>query len=1773
MKKKINKKFILLSFLATVVAAGTCIFTYGKSKADNEADLATPSDAIVADASSDPILTSIDHIIQNSNTGDDKKYHVLEIDSGNPSSFGAVCANGGSGVLEKLVLNGYKNVAESFATGNIDFNSVSAFDTAGNPVDLSADIAKADLIYVSIDPDNPFTKTHDLHEETKIALETYAVQKFKPLFIDSFTKTSIIKKQTTTLMKDLAYREFANSGTSYSTYAWDKSLNAEQFMYSDPNSYFMALSGNKKYTNWTLTTVTNDSDATQKTNQRIAKTLVLNDGSDKTLTNKFLTNDTGSALATYSIPAGWSCADIDTSAHEYYTLDQTSMILKRGYRNRQDKPTLMAVDYMTLGTSSGSNVALNSVDFSSYDFVIIEGATSNADLGGGAYDSLINAMKGNTCIIYDSSLVAGSTITPDNDTSVNFAGLFDKVAYPTGEPRKENILVTTQNGMTIYGGAKNYKSVKDMADAINGGAFRSFKGNNSGDASTSIYTALEVEPCYPIDTALAVKLDAIKTEKITGNANNLSFQKSTGRGDGKGIEPFTTGSYYYLRTAGVLEKTSDEISYDGTRALSSYDSDYTGLQVTGLADNSAVVDYYAWHLSKAKVAHALGKTIDQVQVIHMSSVEFNTSKDTLLDKYDMIYLGGDNSAIKNSIDWKADHGHVYFKDGDTYTIGQSDVDKTLIGNDINDTRLKDLKDYAAKLPVVVEKSLVDAYGNGEVESATNMAALLGDLQKSSNCVWNFDNTDTIKIPNNDQEYGTTYGGYVTVFDGNEVADYKDLDTSDPTNGYHYYAPGTVITSGSVINEYSLSKMIQSNQRPKLNITYAPAIYNEASNNEITAADFKFTYSLVGATSATVKIMADDDSNGTFETDITGSITGNTVTAKSDALSASFSGPIYWKIIATVDGKSSSMEGLSKVTGKTKKVVNLLQIMPNISPSDRDNSKATLYLCTECQNARANLKTNGICTPTNTKYNHMAIEGLADGRAESHRIPSEYVTGTSGFNNKQAAAGYYVPQVTIKAQQNLSSWPYYIPAVTSGGYNVDARYEVTDSALINQIASWNSANSSRTHITYIKPTSNGTHRHKFGIVKYYNELAEIDQPSVIGRDDWNTNWFRDVQNDYDVETTILSLDEYRDLCTKVDSLYTGKTTTAEVDAVSKTYKDVSDEYGRYYRAMRSLINGTYTKTTDDPYADATDKSEFEKFMKNNFGWTANDFSSAVGASGYGTGYGSVVNNCDKYILDNINGLKNDPKVTSKNPSSVAEAEFRAEADKTVNGDERCYYDFFSMFSDQNQKYTFEFAPYYAKWRDACALEMYFREVWLTNLEYSSVYNEGSNIGKFNLKNVFNCIAVGAADNFNNEDMDANAAKTLKNYVDSKGSVIMFHDTLTSAGIGAAGAGTPNMTSILGESFGAMKTEWTQRSASYNEFDMRWDNGSKPLYKYATFDKYTELNQQTLHGSHKVADIMASADYCGTTDKATQSNDGIITMYPFQIGSRLQISPTTPQTYAANVNDSDKMTVYYCLSGGSTGSYSSLLAADPNDGYNNYFIYQYGNVYYAGAGHSLITGLQRNNNDERRLYINIILNSARDTVGGPDVFMFDASSTQDVSTPANNKFKNGTIKDPFSENIEYAKYGSKGGGAKKDAAGNYDYTLQVSDTSVIPEFSFYTTTSNTKIKSVEIWYDKDHPADATLPAYDASQGDVKVYSSTADHKDLLKYVKDDVSIPGMQLTGSKTSSGSTVYNTSIKLKDTYFTGNYAYICVQVTDDQNKSTVKTLRIEKVAELLDLN
>ena len=79
-----------------------------------------------------------------------------------------------------------------------------------------------------------------------------------------------------------------------------------------------------------------------------------------------------------------------------------------------------------------------------------------------------------------------------------------------------------------------------------------------------------------------------------------------------------------------------------------------------------------------------------------------------------------------------------------------------------------------------------------------------------------------------------------------------------------------------------------------------------------------------------------------------------------------------------------------------------------------------------------------------------------------------------------------------------------------------------------------------------------------------------------------------------------------------------------------------------------------------------------------------------------------------------------------------------------------------------------------------------------------------------------------------------------------------------------------------------------------------------------------------------------------------------------------------------------------------------AADPQDGIDDYFIYSYGSVTYCGAGHTLLTGRKRDNNDERRLFINCIVNSARKSTAGPDLRLYDVDSDMSQHDEAGNRY---------------------------------------------------------------------------------------------------------------------------------------------------------------------------
>lgn len=141
----------------------------------------------------------------------------------------------------------------------------------------------------------------------------------------------------------------------------------------------------------------------------------------------------------------------------------------------------------------------------------------------------------------------------------------------------------------------------------------------------------------------------------------------------------------------------------------------------------------------------------------------------------------------------------------------------------------------------------------------------------------------------------------------------------------------------------------------------------------------------------------------------------------------------------------------------------------------------------------------------------------------------------------------------------------------------------------------------------------------------------------------------------------------------------------------------------------------------------------------------------------------------------------------------------------------------------------------------------------------------------------------------------------------------------------------------------------------------------------------------------------ADYSETM-KASQLNSGMVTLYPYNIGSSLNIAGTHQQAYALDL-ESENTTVWYTLSGSNNKESASLrsskYAASPYDAMESYYIYttSYGSgaVTYCGSGHSSVTGKGKRNNDERRLFINVIVNSATAVPDTPVITCYDPENT--------------------------------------------------------------------------------------------------------------------------------------------------------------------------------------
>lgn len=2032
---KLRNRKLLFAAIAVFLVSITSFVLLSFTRAD---DGTTSGGTTTVDAASQQ--NNIDNIILNSNGKlggqSDKVYHIVEIGSSEtPSPLSQIVKDSkdSSGkivpsVFRNFVLGSpYKTINDTFGSALAAGTSTDTlidykhFSTKSSASDITAAVISADLVYIYNDPDNMFSKSNDIPDDNSglpAALTGFVSAQSKPLIIDSFDATYKYAHTGESNYSAFVSSVLHSLEVNSRVYSWKNGTSIEDFM--GTNAVYLPIHGDiqKQSGVWSnLGTAVKD----DGTPYYVGKVLTIYSGD--AASNVITTNlQTGVATTANKLTAdGYkalfnaaaSATDADQALQSFnntYKLTDSAGLYSLGYQKREAKPDYIQYDSINL-SDPASALTLDNAELGKYDFIVMEKSAADSILTKDQQAVLTILAKTGKTMIYDADLNNGSSASDlkGTDTSVNYKNILSTVSS-NDVAKYDNVLISSKLVMTGYQNATSADEVQDFAYLLINSTFRGISGKGNNSDSANVYTVLEVEPCYPIDETLASTLYSMKstqdknTDSVYKNGSYKGFAENSNRGSLN-----TDNAFYYLRTwMPDGDMTSDQIQINGKSLADSEANNVLSQDVSSQAskDSGRVTDYYKWALSVAKIRHATG--LQSVKVVHMSSTEFNNSKDALLDTYDAIYFGGDYSSYKDIKYWNDNHYLMYSHNGETYSIANNTV-SVLAGNDITLSKFKELETYINNGMPVIFDSKISGYkaSSNLVDPQSRMYTLLGfaydkidtesttyaNKDESTHVIWNFDETDTSVVDATSDNLTATLklgaGIKTNAVTSTDIVQ-ATVFTSSKDDG------ATIRTNHSKTSTmYSndrLYSVLKNYQRPKLLSHTQPTEYTNYNRQkaldsvQITDHHLKWTYHVSDSKSgndfsADVYIdgLTGDSPNSRFEAKELAASTSGKESEMSYTLPDSFFGPVYWKVIITsnVTHCSTSFSGISKVkrTTQEKIHINLLQIEPD---SEGDNSLNSLYLCTECQNSRGIFE--------NQRYSNV---GMFEQNQQGLR---------SSFNDQSSAVDY----VSVL---NMSSGSG--STVVKNIQKVDSKYTYSGNQL-------------------------GIHEHKFGIVE-----TELDSKGqYTGYDDLTTNWFNLLSDDYDVDLTIFTTTQYENLVKAVNALYNGKSSD-QIKAARQKYSTDSSLYQKYYLAMKALINGDIKsfnaispeKRTDYQNRILSYYDSLKVYMNDEMGVSADTLNT----------YQEASPNIDNY-LKTLRG------VTSSDKTSVSDfnKEIDFMTDSSIERDQRDYYDFYSLYNDQNFKYARPYSDLYVVWRNAKIYEKFFHDKYMTNLEYASVnYNTDEattvaadstsnhqKLGAFNLKNTWDTIAVGAAEDYGNADLSVEGCNRILDFIEDGGNILLFHDTLTNAG------NEVNMTSLLSTAFGqnARKvqavpekelnkdksivvgngsdqwnfttygtltlkptdynkcvyiqrnatytyqdsylsltvngskykgSDWTNcysldkgynynvkinkdtngveltklspilsgknqkitfsvvdkagnsssgNNVSYDIYDAGWKyNGgfkanlsgsfssesaeteftnytvsneqyklvdSDPEYKSTTTSDYiddqtlqirmtdgtnnpiagfkfnlkidgsnivslttdsngiakyvasnyiknsvasssedaavdkntyfvsklksttaykssncteygafrnTDISQQYEKYQHKYVDIIENLaednqvfysqhsaitegiqQHKGGTDRAKQNNVGIVTKYPFTLGSKLNVALTTSQSFSTDT-ESDDLTVYYSLAGGSVGSQSSMYAADPLNGTDNYFLYQYNNVTYTGAGHSLVTGLDRNNDDERKLFINVLVNSVRKSYHDTTLQLYDHKD-QNTDGEKHHTF----IKDL---------------GDNDNSGDNYYVKLTAKDSNIADgiapfKFSYVASadsSSGVKLTHVRVYVDKDHADGSnTLSVLDASKGDVLLLES-----DSGNWTTSDIWNQIDQSSSGSVSGKAFAVSNGMKLKDEYFNAQgYCYIVVDVYDTQDHlwldSEGKTgipiqrrIRIEKADTLYDLN
>ncbi len=1679
MKKNMKLKitaFVAMLFMALAVTFLS--FSHADEEVQDESLLMAEA-ATAADVGS---KTNIDYIIQNSNTTDpdvDPHYNIIEIYSDSASGLEAFCANKN---FENYVINGYSTLNEVMKTGMVNYKAYNASSITNSDEDILKEISNADLIYVNQGSKTAFSKTNDICESLYDILHTYAVGEYKPLIINSQSSSGgngggddpTQSETWGTLANDVF-----SSGIYYYTFAWDyQNQNVSDFLRHKGQSMYLGINGKNQKAKGKWAVLQKDGEADKTMSRFLVLSYSGNSTSD--MYKNLITTMPGitevTNIADYHLEGVTDAYAAPTGA-KIYDISGNNQVANGIYNGKYDTPDLIQVEQCTL-----ASIDDGSVELSKYDFVIIDESYNGKPLIRAQYNNLAAAMYGSVSMVYPKSMItATSTSTSTTVTNVqeyNYLELYYMVSTTDNAARYDNIMVTSDKELnTIMGGGESGAGA--IANLINRSTYRGIGGKGS---SSNMYTVLEIQPCYPIDLSLAARL----------------------------------GDKYYTVPANVLNDVDkDTLSRDDKGNIN--------------------VEYYDWEISKKKIADAVGIDASKIQIVHMSTEELAASKEPILGTYDLIYVGGNKTALKDKTLWRnlaglmnwgymstsgaADANYKYFPIYTMYThngdmvvssvdsLGYSGGDvksgkpaaevniggtyqssfQLLNGNDISLDRLTELNSYVeAGMPVIIEDDVTDAYDN-----VLNNGYLQNDIDPDSNMRKFLDTCYARKTLTGSTAPATAGGTKNTVLWGIN-------NTSDDATFTDYKMVNDLVKGSS--------------SRPKLTVTSMPVTYNYYdASTRLDKGELNFVYEVagIGKQGYTTRLLIDDDGNNIFETDVS-SVDGCTVSSTTDTtdsskgtlrctLSDKFFGPVSWmlEVTDTATGLTAYTKGISYVKNSTgkKQTVRVLQIMPG-----------------------------------------AAVQVNEQGR---NKLGSTHGEGAQGSN-----ALYFCP-ICQQTYERLE----YNPLANSTS-EVDIRYSGTGAYYQSNITA------STGHTTSSDPYL-GKHEHIFGLPKYDSNMT---MGSYTGVDDWSTNLADDVGDLYDFDLDIMLRGEFEQLSRDIAKAYdfSGMTQAQKTAKINSFTIDATDpDYAEW-----ALL------TTDDAKLKFITKKEYQEQAN---GAYQNYLQAKTATDAALPGLETALNTA---ISSNTGGYAKDLTTVLKT---------------------RRYSDIFSAVGNGGSfRYTYPYATdqlnlanAYFDYRDLKEVEITYHQQYKDYLRFTNPddWISGS----------YDMVIIGPSDDFAGDDMtDAQALSDLITYMGNDGSLLLFHDTLTASrdtgshvmtqtlrgyfgmdrnrGLELSSSANANtyympytssdsdryfMTNLDYNSNDTRYASWVQdMKVGFSGFDLSWNkkyltkvvytdsfatsdygkNGASGGSPYKYGQQYWELATTYMKSSNAnfVPNLKAANTY--GTDKASQNNKGIVTQYPFTLSDDLNISPTHAQHYALEL-DNPNMTVWYSLAGGNNGaangkaaSASSMHAASPRDGMDSYFIYSYGNVSYCGAGHSKVTGVYKDNNDERRLYINIIVNSVKNSINQPGITVYDYKTE------------------------------------KKKAKDGTDYLMEVKNTDDWPEFSFSATVDTSEpgngLAKVRIYYDLD---------YLTATGNKDAYVNNALHIMIAEMTKDK--------DGNPLKSG-TIYDVgkelkNLQLKPEYFeayNGEYTYIVIEVTDNKGNVSYQRIKIKLLPHLFEM-